>query len=279
MNFIVGITETDSFIPERRYPYLVLIDPIPLNMTDQLTSPETIRRMSIQERDKLSKSDLKKALATLISDQSADQGLVGRKLDAILNEMKEMRADNLKERQRMSKLEERVEILEKVCKQQQLFLEQVDAKERERNVIMLGIPEDDQSDEKKVEKILSSIGTPEDKKDMFVKRLGSISANMPRGAAGNRRHRPVHVQLSTREKRDNVLRNAKKLKEGTEDERKIYIKKDLHPGVRKELDRLRRAEREERNKPENAGKTITYDHKQRILLCDGQVIDRYQPFL
>ena len=43
------------------------------------------------------------------------------------------------------------------------------------------------------------------------------------------------------------------------------------------MTRLRNREKEEKEKPENAGVNIEYDWRNRVLLRDGEVIDRYFP--
>ena len=67
------------------------------------------------------------------------------------------------------------------------------------------------------------------------------------------------------------------MKEKREPFNKIYIKKDVHPAVRKENNRLRSREKEEKDKPENVGINFDYDWKNRALLRDGVEIDRYSP--
>ena len=50
-----------------------------------------------------------------------------------------------------------------------------------------------------------------------------------------------------------ILANAKNLKTAGEKFSRIYVKKDVHPGVRKEWQRLREAEAKEKERPGNAG--------------------------
>lgn len=59
--------------------------------------------------------------------------------------------------------------------------------------------------------------------------------------------------------------------------KKIYIKKDSHPGVRREWKRLKEAEKEEKRKPSNVGCNIRLDFKERVLYKDGVIIDKWQP--
>ena len=58
---------------------------------------------------------------------------------------------------------------------------------------------------------------------------------------------------------------------------RVYIKKDTHPVVRKEIGRLRQKERDEKNKAENTNVEIKYDAKNRVLTRDGIIIDRFTP--
>ena len=59
--------------------------------------------------------------------------------------------------------------------------------------------------------------------------------------------------------------------------KKIYIKKDTHPGVRREWKRLKDAEEEEKKKATNVGCNIRLDYKERVLYRDNVIIDRWQP--
>ena len=77
--------------------------------------------------------------------------------------------------------------------------------------------------------------------------------------------------------RSRILANAKNLKTAGEKFSRIYVKKDVHPGVRKEWQRLREAEAKEKERPENAGCDIRLDTRQRKLYHDGEVIDTWNP--
>ena len=59
----------------------------------------------------------------------------------------------------------------------------------------------------------------------------------------------------------------------------MYIKKDVHPAFRKEMWRLYEAEKRERDRPENQGKTVIFDKEERVLTVDDVIIDRYNPQL
>ena len=57
----------------------------------------------------------------------------------------------------------------------------------------------------------------------------------------------------------------------------VYVMKDVHPAVRKEMARLRQREKDEKEKPENVGVTIVFDWKKRVLLREGSIIDKFSP--
>ena len=72
----------------------------------------------------------------------------------------------------------------------------------------------------------------------------------------NNRPRPLLVVVDSKSIRDDMLEKSKKLRELQENYKKIYIKKDSHPEVRKEWKRLRDAEDAEKSKSVNAGCNI-----------------------
>ena len=57
----------------------------------------------------------------------------------------------------------------------------------------------------------------------------------------------------------------------------IYIKKDVHPTIRVEQNRLRIKLREQKDLAENRGIEIKYDFKTRLMTRNGVVIDRFNP--
>ena len=93
------------------------------------------------------------------------------------------------------------------------------------------------------------------------------------------------VTLENHTKRRIILEKAKELKSAetvTVEEgkilefTKIFIKKDQNPSVRKEWGRLHTVVKEEKEKAENAGCTITMDPRKREILKDGVVIDKWR---
>ena len=180
---------------------------------------------------------------------------------------------NLK--QEVQSLSDRLDEAYTIIHYQQLFMESLDSKERRRNLVITGLTEnteDDmgESDNDKVVKVLQAAG--------YSGTLNSAEWQMKRlGQVNQRRARPLLVTQEDQGKRDAIIRCARNLKEAEEPLKKVFIKKDIHPAVRKENGRLKAREREEKEKPENAGVNIVYDWKKRVLLREGMVIDRFSP--
>ena len=72
------------------------------------------------------------------------------------------------------------------------------------------------------------------------------------------------------------MTHAKNLKEEA-GYSQIYIKKDIHPCVRKETERIMKKVKEEKQKPGNTGVDIKFDWKNRVIIRDGVIIDRFRP--
>ena len=85
------------------------------------------------------------------------------------------------------------------------------------------------------------------------------------------------LTIHDKELRSRILNNAKNLKSAGESYSRIYIKKDVHPGVRKEWERLREAEKREKERPESVGCEVKLDTRERKLYRDGVVIDGWNP--
>ena len=169
--------------------------------------------------------------------------------------------------------------LTEVVSQQQRFLESLDAEKRACNLIITGLKEDGplsveedsaHTDEEKIVLVLKKIGQ-ENIAPVSVTRLGERRPGL------HTRNRPVKVVLHSPGIRKGILSAAARLKQSGPDFARVYIKKDTHPALRKEYDRMRRSEREERNKPENQGKEVRYDRDTRCITVDGIVVDRFKP--
>ena len=173
--------------------------------------------------------------------------------------------------------DEENEKLYKILGNQQIFLEKMDAHDRQKNVVITGLPEGPDvlgpDDQGKVATVLQAIECTASVNDLQLKRFGRVSE-------GN--IRPLLVVFPSRELRDDATSKANKLKgnqsPNKEKLQKIFLKKDRHPVWRTEYNRIYKVIRDERNRPENQGTEIRYDRQTRAVTRDGVVIDRFNPF-
>jgi hypothetical protein len=243
------------------------------------------------------KSITKESMADLIGgasamatpqDQSTEMRNLMHSMSCMTQEMQQLRASNDRlagALDRIDSIERRLnnvttdnEKLRKVVLSQQVYLESIDARERSQNAIVMGVPEsEDQAmgvdDEAKMQLVMQTIEIPWASAQVTaMKRLREQAAN---------KKRPILLTFATTDARNKTLENAKKLNSATGTHsvslKKIFVKKDVHPMWKKEHARLRRVVKEEKEKPGNAGIHIEYDYKNRVVLRDGVVIDRFQP--
>ena len=196
---------------------------------------------------------------------------VNSTLTLILKELRAMRQERGDDRAAMAHLRRDNALLHDVVVQQQRFMEGLDSQMRDKNVVITGVPEGDPldgavSDEDKCAKILSVIGAQNVPVDLV--RIGTAAPN---------KNRPILARTPCKVARDMVLNDTKALKNAGPAFRKIYVKKDMHPGIRREWKRLNDAEAAEKEKPTNRGCDIKLDYKLRVITRDGVVIDRWSP--
>ena len=216
-------------------------------------------------------------LASRDTDETTGQELDG-KLAQIVSDLADLKrsitAPESTINQKLMNMQAQIDKQSEIIAQHQLFFERVDRRERETKLIVFGVPEDGEdlegsaTDGDKLKKIWAVL---DERYDICKhQRLGQ------HGMQGNRK-RPILVEFKDKQVRDSVLSKTKKLKESSDPFKRIYIKKDVHPSVRKEWKRLREAETAEKNRPENVGCTIRLDVKERKLYRDDIVIDRWNP--
>lgn len=183
-----------------------------------------------------------------------------------------LRTDLRAEKARNDTLQQTVDVLLKTTASQQRFLERLDARERGRNLIVIGLPENGTN--------VGGTSTDENKLSLAFDRMSTEVENFEAIRLGKERSdgssRPVLVIFGNGESRKSVLSKKDALGKD-KDFGSLRIKKDQHPALRKEWKRMFDAEAEEMRKPENAGCTIEFDRKQRVIMRDGKVIDRFQP--
>lgn len=233
-----------------------------------------LKQMQRAQLVRLTKEDL---VDSIMATSTGNEGLqdVNNKLEALTNEITELKQaitspDSLISK-KMDQLQEQINKQAVIIEKQQRFLETLDRKERETNVIITGVPDESESlegattEQGKVEKIWLKLETREEVKGH--RRLGS-------SGEVNRR-RPILVTLANKSARDSVLEKTKKLKQAGGEFQKIYVKKDVHPSIRKEWKRLYDAEKQEKERPENAGCVIRFDRRERKLYRNEEVIDSW----
>lgn len=166
--------------------------------------------------------------------------------------------------------------LEVVVSKQQGFLEKIDYERRGRNLIITGLQEnvaltvdsrEVNSDADKIRLILDSVGCT-DTQPVSVIRLGN--------ATTHQRIRPIKVVLESIETRNDIVSKSSTLAD-IAPLSKVFLKRDTHPAVREEWRRLHTVFKEEQKRPENGGCNMTFDKKNREILRDGVIIDKWNP--
>lgn len=236
-----------------------------------------LRKMQRNQLTRLTKEDL---IESIMAPPEPSEGLLQAltsKLNDLVKEVGDLRsavtAPDSGINKRFDDLQSQVNKQAQIIASQQRYLEILDRKERESNLILTGVPDENEaleggtSDEVKLKKVWSKVGITEEIKEH--RRLGKRD--------DNNRRRPILVTVASRQGRDKILEKAKRLKEAEGEYRRIYIKKDLHPSVRGEWRRLRQAEQTEQQRPENVGCTVRLDIRERKLYKDGIVIDAWNP--
>lgn len=235
-----------------------------------LEDANTVRAMAPGEINKMTNPQLKKALATLINADASQQPSNNDLLDEIRSLKDEVKAmAGIK--QKVDELSERLDqAYYNIITQQQ----SLDNKERRNNLIITGVSEEvdaiGNTDVEKVQNVIKATGyqLTSDPASWEIKRLGREN---------ERKKRPLLVVVGDGHQRNEILRKAKNLKSIEGLVSSVYVKKDVHPAVRKEMARLRQREKDEKEKPENVGVTIVFDWKKRVLLREGSIIDKFSP--
>ena len=244
------------------------------NATLKVTLTNLIEKIGETEQGAAVSEDAGDGPATAANTDTVTNKL----LEQILTEVKKFNTEKEAVRVELQELKATNELLLDAVTQQQRFLEELDTDRRSKNLIVLGIPEGNMTvnqvtastDSEKVNLVFGAMGC-ENLDVNSTQRLGKISP-------GNDRARPVKVGLSSPEQRQNAVTAGLKLAESSNHVLKeIKVKKDVHPAIRKEFGRLFELERTEKAKPENTGKEVVFDKRRRVLMVNGQVIDRYKP--
>lgn len=234
-----------------------------------------LKKMQRTQLGRLTKDDLiDSIMATPLAREGGMEEVTSR-LGVLISEVTELRkvitARDSEVDKKFDQMQQQIDKQAYIIERQQRYLEAVDRKERENNVVITGVPDEGESlegsttEETKLEKIWARLGA--DYQVKSHRRLGSQGSNNKR--------RPVLVTLENKACRDQVLERARQLKQAGGEFQKIYVKKDVHPSIRMEWKRLRDAASREKERPENAGCVIRLDTRERKLYRDGEVIDSW----
>lgn len=228
------------------------------------------------QRGQLTRINKDELIEIILAEQAEEAPALralDEKLSAVMAEVAELRTALTSPEslftKKFTELQTKINKQAEIIASQQRFLEMLDRKEREMNVVVLGLPEEGEAldgavtDAEKLTRVWDKmeVGAVE----CQHRRLGAES--------GGERKRPLLLTLRDKDTRLRVLANGKKLKTAGDNYTGIYVKKDVHPSVRKEWKRLRDAEAREKERPENVGCVIRLDTRQRKLYRDDDVID------
>ena len=202
-------------------------------------------------------------------------------LKSILGELRKLTHNKEETDLQIKQLKESNDLLMQTITQQQRFLEEIDSERRSCNLIVLGVPEDSclptangegeaSTDDEKFDEIMNKLGLPGPITPRSIQRLGK---KIPT----NTKPRPIKVVLENAQQRQSILEKAKTLNDATDAFKKIHLKKDVHPAVRREFGRLFAVEKAEKEKAENAGCQVVFDRQKRVVTIDGVIIDRFKP--
>lgn len=239
-----------------------------------------LRRMQRAQLKQVNKNTLIDSILDYNGDAENELSGLGDQLKTITTELAELKqsiksitSPNSVINRKIKDLEDQVNKQSEVIMQQQHFLEAVDRRERETKQVVLGVPEEEEvlggavSEEEKIRKVWNVM-----EEEFKICSHHRLNRKVQHG-----RKRPILVTVESKQVRDSVLSKTRKLKDATAPFDRIYVKKDVHPSVRKEWKRLRDAEDAEKQRPENEGRVTRLDVRERKLYCDEVVIDRWNP--
>lgn len=252
-----------------------------------MASLEAYARMNAGEKNNVLKTDLKKIvdeqLALFNNDPNTLRNLIVDTINlAIQSKFDELGFDRKFDEfaarydNEITVLNEKIKEQDRVLSAQQRFLEDLDSEKRAKHLIVLGLKENEEEDDKeKFLDVTQIIGVRNDSiKIEDIVRLGKIDENQ------QNKTRPLKVTFEKSSMRNAVLKNAYKLKDQTDEDpyKKVFLKRDTHPEVRNEEKRLYDIFKAEKEKPENVDKSVVFDRKTRVVTCNGEEIDRFKLF-
>lgn len=235
------------------------------------------------QRNQLKAVTKDELIESIMSFQDGDAlQTVTTKLDMLVNQVADLKktieSTNNTVHEKISALQSQVDKQAYIIARQQRSLESIDRKDRECSLVITGVPDEHESlegakfDIEKIVKIWEKVSVSADVRG--ARRLGNRNSN---GTTTDSRpwRRPILLTVTSKCEGDAILEEIKKLKTSGDTYNKIYIKKDVHPSIRAEWKRIRDAEKNEKELPENVGCNIYLNTRERQLYKDGEVIDKW----
>ena len=195
---------------------------------------------------------------------------INQQLGTLQNKMNIMEEQLKKE---MSKNEQLTSIIVNM----QRSINQIDSDKRVTNVIINGLSEEEIISEETNE----PLGDDKDKFQALVHKIGiadiddaSKDFEFSRiGNPANGKTRLLKINVGSKEMRDKICEQSKKLKLLPDPWKKIYINKDVHPVYLKENQRIRKAMQELKKVPGYEHQTGRVKLENGKLTVDGRVVD------
>ena len=234
------------------------------------------RELTQQQRKNVKKTAIQNILDAVVTDNGTNpDSNVIEKLDKILEELKDIKEKNLAYDNEVKRLKNVVDNQNKILTAHQRFMEEIDREKRANDLIVLGLPENEEDDKANFAKVLTAINiNPANVDVVKFTRLGK------REEGNLTKNRPLKVSLEQKSKRWDILKNAKKLKDLDEGDplKKVFLKPDVHPEIRKEEKRLYEVFKAEKANKDNTGIEVLYDRKKRIVTRNGEEVDSFRLF-
>ena len=259
---------TSTYFSPRYLPLLSTTVTMAENLVDLLKL--TRSQMNTYKKEEIL-DVLEAASASGVSGNNIDISGLNDSIKTLTNEIKGLQTSlsvyKTETDKQINEMKDQLSKQNDIIAKQQLYLEKIDRKERECNLVILGVPENNEafcgatSDTDKLNKVWDTAGITCSIKSF--KRIGNPE-----------RRRPMLVVVNSRDDRDAALEKAKSLKEN-EVFKKIFIKRDTHPSVRAEWTRLHEVVRLEKSRSENTDCDIRIDFKTRKVYKDRNVIDQW----
>lgn len=209
------------------------------------------------------------------SDSVEEQLVTLPMLTAALNELRtNIKADFSDEisklRDELMELRTENKILKDVVVSQQKQILLNERTSRDKNLIVLGVPDDQSTNhESFVNKLLKHVASPQPGSDRQIECMSRLGKYVPGKC------RPVKVVLTTSKYKYEVLRKASASLKGSDSFNKVFIKPDLCEIDRLERKRLFDHFKQQKSDPNNAGKSVTLI--KGVLKIDTNEIDRSDP--